>query len=257
MFRPKNKTLISIAGLCLLLLLTCSSIPSFRSPFFVALRQPFKLFTLIQNEIKAVIFFQRNYIQNEKFKKEIEILNNKINLLQEIAIENKRLKELLSFKQGSIHKLIAARVIGRSADSWSSTLLVDKGGHNGIKEGMVVVNYSGLIGRVVEAQYATSKIMLLTDPNVCVSSMVQRSRQEGLVCGTLGSNLIMKYLTDDADIGIKDTIVTSGLNETYPKGIVIGTVVDIVKEFSGLSLYAIIKPAVNLSSIEEVLLIIS
>lgn len=223
----------------------------------IGLRQPFNLFTLIQNEIKAVIFFQRNYIQNEKLIKEIELLNNKINLLKEIAIENTRLKEMLSFKQGSLHKLIVARVIARSADSWSSTLLIDKGRHSNIKEGMVVVNYSGLIGRVVETQYATSKIMLLADPNVCVSSIVQRSRQEGLVCGTLGPNLIMKYLANDADINIKDTIITSGLNETYPKGIVIGTVVDIVKEFSGLSLYAIIKPAVNLSSVEEVFLIIS
>jgi rod shape-determining protein MreC len=256
-FKPKNKTLISIAGLCLLFLLTCLSIPFLRAPFLIGLRQPFNLFTLIQNEIKAVIFFQRNYIQNEKLIKEIELLNNKINLLKEIAIENTRLKEMLSFKQGSLHKLIVARVIARSADSWSSTLLIDKGRHSNIKEGMVVVNYSGLIGRVVETQYATSKIMLLADPNVCVSSIVQRSRQEGLVCGTLGPNLIMKYLANDADINIKDTIITSGLNETYPKGIVIGTVVDIVKEFSGLSLYAIIKPAVNLSSVEEVFLIIS
>lgn len=257
MFRPKNKTLIYIVGLCLLFLSISSSITFLRAPFLLTLRQPFRIFTFIQDEIKAVVFFQRNFFQNQKLKKEIEILANKLNLMQEIRIENERLRELLSFKQGSTLKLIAARVVARSADSWSSILIIDKGRHNGIKEGMVAINYSGIIGRVLETQYAASKILLLTDPDLCVSAMVQRSREEGLVCGTLGPNLIMKYLDKEADIEIKDVITTSGLNETYPKGIVIGTVVDIVKEFSGLSLYAIIKPAVELSNIEEVLLIVS
>jgi len=67
----------------------------------------------------------------------------------------------------------------------------------------------------------------------------------------------MKYLPEDADIKLKDTIVTSGLNDTYPKGLLIGTVIDIGKEFSGLSRFAVIKPAINFSSIEEILIVAS
>jgi rod shape-determining protein MreC len=66
----------------------------------------------------------------------------------------------------------------------------------------------------------------------------------------------MKYLPEDADIKLQDTIVTSGLNNNYPKGLFIGSVIDIGKDFSGLSRYAVIKPAVNLSNIEEVLVIV-
>ena len=66
----------------------------------------------------------------------------------------------------------------------------------------------------------------------------------------------MKYLPDDADIKLQDVIVSSGLNDTYPKGLLIGTVIDIGKEFSGLSRYCLIKPAVNLSNLEEVLIVI-
>jgi rod shape-determining protein MreC len=85
---------------------------------------------------------------------------------------------------------------------------------------------------------------------------VQRSRQEGLVTGTLGGNLIMRYLPEEPDIQVSDTIITSGLNGFYPKGLLIGTVIDVGKEFSGLSHYALVKPEAKLSNIEEVLIII-
>lgn len=183
-------------------------------------------------------------------------MRQKLNTLNEIYLENMRLKNLLSFKQQSPYKLIAARVIGRSLDSWSSVVLIDKGSFSGIKRGMVAITYLGLLGRVIETTKSTSKILLISDPNLSISGVVQRSRQEGLVSGTLGTHLIMKYLPEEADIRISDTIVTSGLNAAYPKGLLIGKVVDINKEFSGLSRYAIIKPAVNLSDIEEVLVII-
>jgi len=68
--------------------------------------------------------------------------------------------------------------------------------------------------------------------------------------------LIMKYLPKDSDIKASDIIITSGLTDNYPKGLLIGRVISIGEEFSGLSRYAIVKPAVDLSNIEEVLIII-
>lgn len=212
--------------------------------------------TLIKRETAGIIFYHRNLTQNERMKKEIDLLRQKINTLNEVWIENKRLKELLSFKQKSTYKVIAARVIGRSPDSWSSLIVIDKGRFNGITSGMVVINYLGLVGRVIEAAESTSKIMLLNDPDFAVSSIVQRSRQEGLVSGTLGTYLMMRYLPKEADVRVSDVVITSGLTERYPKGLVIGKVVDLGEEFSGMSRYAVIRPAVNLPSIEEVLVIV-
>lgn len=195
-------------------------------------------------------------VQNERLKKETDLLRHKLNAANEIYLENKRLHNLFYFKQKSPYKLIAARVIGRPADSWSSVIIIDKGRFNGIKPDMVAINYLGLVGRVIETTVSTSKIMLINDPNMGVSCIVQRSRQEGLVCGTLGSDLIMKYLPKEADINVSDPIITSGLTDAYPKGLLVGTVIDVGDEFSGLTRYCLIKPAVNLSSIEEVLIII-
>jgi rod shape-determining protein MreC len=212
--------------------------------------------TLIRREVGGIIFYHQNLIQNARFKKEIDLLKNGLNACQEISLENNRLSNLLSLKQKASYKVIAAKVIGRSPDNWSSVIIIDKGRYNGIKSGMAVITYFGLVGRVIETTYYASKIILINDPSFAVSAIIQRSRQEGLVSGTLGNTLIMRYLSKESDIKVSDIIITSGLTDAYPKGLLIGTVVDIGEEFSGLSRYAIIRPTVNLSSVEEVLIII-
>lgn len=256
MLKSKKKSLIYSAIFVFLIVLLSSLTPALRKPTSDILKYPLGLFTLIKRELGGIIFYHRNLIQNERLKREIDLLRNKLNSVNEIYLENKRLKNLLSFKQKSAYKVIAARIIGRAVDNWSSLVLIDKGSYNGIKRGFVVITPLGLAGRVIETTDSTSKVILINDPSFGVSAIVERSRQEGLVSGTLGQSLIMKYLTKDSDIKVSDVIITSGLTSAYPKGLLIGSVVNIGEEFSGLSRYAIIKPAIDLSSIEEVFIII-
>ncbi|MFH0790698.1 MAG: rod shape-determining protein MreC [Candidatus Omnitrophota bacterium] len=220
------------------------------------MKYPLGFLTLIGREARGIIFYHHNYIQNERLKKEIYLLQQKQNSLQEAYFENERLKNLLGFKKISPYKLIASRVIGRSSDNWSSVIIIDKGGYSGINTGFTAVSYLGLLGRVIEASKSSSKIMLINDPNFSVSAVDQRSRQEGLVSGTLGNSLVMKYLPKDADIKVSDVIISSGLTPMYPKGLLIGSVIEVGEEFSGLSRYAIINPAANMFNIEEVLIIV-
>jgi len=255
-FKVKKKTLITVASCVLSVVILAFAIPAVRAPILDSFLQPFNIITAIQREVSGLIFYHRNYVQNESLKKQNDFLRNKLNTFVEFSQENARLKEMLTLKQQSPFKVIPARVIARSADSWSSLVIVDKGANSGIKRGMVVVNFLGLIGRVSEVTAFTSKIVLINDPNISVSAMLQRSRQEGLISGTLGNYLIMRYLSEDVDAKPGDIVITSGLNELYPKGVLIGTVAEINKEFSGLSRYAIVRPAVTLSGIEEVLVIV-
>ena len=121
---------------------------------------------------------------------------------------------------------------------------------------MVVISPQGLVGSIVESMDNTSKVLLINDPNQGIFCIVQRSRQEGLVNGALGSNLVMRYLPDEAQIIVGDVIVTSELSQVYPKGLLVGRVVNVGREFSGINRYALVKPVVDLASIEEVLVII-
>lgn len=256
MFKLKKKKLIHFLIIACSILILSNLISPLRPLTLVILKLPLKLFTLAAREIKAVIFYHRNYIQNERLTKELDLLRRKLNTLGEINLENKRLNNLLNLKQKVPYKVIASRIIGRSPDNWTSMIIVDKGSIHGIKRGFVVIDYLGLVGRVVEVLPSESKIMLINDPNLGVSALNQRSRQEGLVSGTLSGSLIMRYLAKDADVKISDVIITSGLTKIFPKGLLIGWVVDLGTEFSGLSRFAVIKPASCLSSIEEVLIII-
>ena len=256
MFNFTKKTLRSLFLLVAFLLFAVIFLSHIKVPVSDVAKGPLGFMAFMRREFSGIIFYHRNYLENERLNKETDFLRQKLNAGEEARIENQRLKKLLSLKLQSAYKVVAARVIGRCADSWSSVVVIDKGSLHGIKRGMPVITYLGLAGRIMETNYQTSSVMLINDPGLCVSSIVQRSRQEGLVCGTLGENLIMRYLSEDADIAEGDVIVTSGLNAHYPKGILIGKVVDVGKEFSGLNRYALIKPEVRLGNIEEILVIV-
>jgi len=228
----------------------------FSAPVQKTTKIPISLLCLLQREARGFFFYHRNYLENERLRNENYLLRGKFAEFKELYQENARLKSLLSFKQKSPFKLIAARVIARAPDNWSSSLLVDKGRYQGVKKGMVAINYQGLVGKVTEAGDSASKIVLINDPALGISGIIQRTRQEGLVNGTLGGSLIMRYLPEDADVSVGDTVVTSELSQSYPKGLVIGKVTGLGKEFSGLNRYAVIKPAAELSNIEELLVVV-
>jgi rod shape-determining protein MreC len=255
-FNFKNKSLKSSLVLVLLVASLPVLIPRFRKPLLDVFRYPLSLFTLIKREITGIVFYHKNFLENALLKSQIDLLRRKLNDTVEVSQENARLSNLLSLANNAPYKVIAARVIGRDPSDWASAIIIDKGLGSGIKKGLVAINYLGLVGRVVEVSGSSGKIMLINDPALSVSAIDQRSRQEGLVCGSFGGSLVMKYLPQKSDIKINDMIITSGLTDVYPKGLLIGSLSEIGQEFSGLSSYAVIKPAVELSSLEEVLIII-
>lgn len=257
MFKFNRKSVIATTLLLVFLFFISALIPALRKPLINIFNLPLVIFSWVRQEVGGLIFFHNNLIQVRKLKAKNDFLRKQLNDQNEIFLENARLKSLLGFKETAHYKVIAARVIARDPSNWASAVIIDRGSSSGIKTGMVSVTFYGLVGRVIETSSNTSKIMLINDPNLSISAIVQRSRQEGLVCGSLGGTLLMKYLPKDSDIKISDTIVTSGMTHIYPKGLVVGAVVGLGREFSSLSTYAVIKPAVDLSALEEVLVIVS
>lgn len=256
MFKLSRKTIINFVLLVCAVFLISAFSPFFKNSAQKTFQPHLSLIGLLKRECAGIVFYHRNMVEFARLNNETENLRRRIFDLREVEQENTRLKGLLSFKQKSSLRLVAARVIARSPDSWSSSVIIDKGRYNGIRPGMAVINTQGLVGRVMESAEGSSKILLVNDPSQGISSIVQRSRQEGLVSGSLGPYLIMRYLPVDAQIAAGDIIITSELSQVYPKGLLVGKVINIGKEFSGLSRYAVVKPAADLSGIEEVLVII-
>ncbi len=256
MFKISRKTLIGFIIFSCTLLLISNTLSCLKKSAQNVLAPQLSFLDLLKREFSGIIFYHRNMIQAEKLNAGVGALRWQMLDLKELNQENIRLKELLNFKQKSSLFLVPARVIARSPDVWSCSVVIDKGKNSRIKIGMAVINLQGLVGRVVECTENSSKVLLINDPSQGISAVVQRSRQEGLVNGTLGTNLIMRYLPEDAQITEGDIIITSELSQFYPKGLLIGKVINIGGDFSGLNRFAQIKPAAGLSSIEEVLVVI-
>ena len=198
----------------------------------------------------------KNMIQDNKcLRVTVDALTLQISQYKEIGQENARLRALLNFKKVSSSKLIAAGIIAKDSSNFSDTIVINQGSKQKIKPDAVIVAEAGLVGRVYESSSSMSRVILITDPNSRVSAVCSRSRQIGILFGTSSNLCELRYLPLVTDILVGDEIVTSGFSDIYPKGILIGKVVKIIREQRGLSLTAIVEPAVDFTSLEEVLCI--
>lgn len=202
------------------------------------------------------------YDQNRMLRNEVEELRVQNLAANEAIAENSRLRALLQYRDASKQfDLVAARVIGREAATWTSMLIIDRGTVMGVHENMPVVTEKGLVGIVVEANLYSSKVRLILDPRDAVGVLVQRptSRVAGIVEGDPANPgaLRMVNVPKGADIVEGDTIVTSGFGGLYPKGLLIGTVEQVQNDEAGLLKYAYIDPAVDFQKLEDVAVIVA
>ena len=201
------------------------------------------------------------YRDNQKLRAENdELRQNNLNVT-EIAAENARLKAMLDYKKGVPQfDLVTAAVVGRDPGNWTSTIIINRGTADGVTKDMAVVAPQGLIGSVVTAYANVAKVQLVLDPRSAVGALVQRpeSRVAAIVEGHSGTPLTprMVNIARDADIVKGDKLITSGFGGIYPKGLLIGEVIDIVNEEGGLLKYAVLNPAVDFDRLEEVSVIV-
>ncbi|MDP2940188.1 MAG: rod shape-determining protein MreC [Candidatus Omnitrophota bacterium] len=221
------------------------------------LRLPLKIIHFPLKESKKVIFYRFTAKENENLKNQVDALKRRLVNQEEILKENERLRRLLFFKNQATFSLIAATVIARDPSNWESVVIIDKGRNDGVSINMSVITELGLVGKISEVASNTSKISCLNDPGFSVAALLQRNREQGVVTGTINGFCRMKYLSIESDAKPKDIVVTSGLSKPSPKGILIGEVIEAEEDLSGLTKNCLIKPAVNLDKLEEVLVIVN
>lgn len=177
--------------------------------------------------------------------------------MEEYQQEAQRLERLLSLKDTYTIDGVGARVIGRSSQAWSQTVTIDKGSADGVDSGLTVMGTSGVIGQVVGTTEHTATIRLLTDPQSGAAALVQSSRAEGIVRGSLEGLLYLEDLDADATVNLGDVVLTSGLGGSYTKGLIIGTVVKIDSRQGDATRRVVVAPNDETASLEEVLIVFS
>ncbi len=218
-----------------------------------------KAFTVSTNFIRdsytAIIDVSNVYNENKRLKDQLDYYQGIEIQLNEVRLNNRRLTQLLEFRESTEFTLLPAMVIGRSPSTWYSTMTVAKGERHGVKVGMPVVTNAGLVGRVIEVSSNSSKVKLIISPDSAVTGFVQRTRDIGLVRISQEDPQFLEIarLAYNADVRVGDIILTSNLTGIFPKGLVIGEVVQINK--SNLEITAVVKPSVDFERLEEVLVI--
>lgn len=184
-------------------------------------------------------------------------LRRRVSTLEEARLENIRLKKLAGFTQASNTKTVGARVIGRPTNQWEGVITIDRGTDDGIAAGMPVVGAQGLLGQTVGVTKHAAKVRLITDPQSGVASMVQSTRAEGIVRGSIEGKLTMDFVSAETTVRAGDIVISSGMGGVYPKGLVVGEVTRVRTSPSALYQDIEVTPAGKLTGLEEVLVLVS
>ncbi len=211
----------------------------------------------ISNTWKRYIFLFNLEEENRALRKKVDALTSEINKNREVYLESVRLKELLALKDSVEFPSIAARVIGRENSSVFKTILINKGSADGLAPGMPVIAVQGVVGRIIESSWHASRVLLVIDYNSNIDAVVQGTRYQGILQGGGVMGCTLKYVERSEEIKAGDLIVTSGIGGIFPKGMALGTVVNVEKMSLGLFQKVDVLPAVAFQKLEEVSVIIT
>src|SRR5262245_16448715 len=192
---------------------------------------------------------------NERLKTEVAQLQVRLQQEQAVASQTKTLQALLDLRGHTEIQTTAALIIGAGASPEFRTVSIDKGTSDGLRPDMAVIAPAGVVGRIITPSARAAKVQLLIDRNAAAAALVERSRAQGVVEGT-GGNLRLNYGSGPAGLKVGEPLVTSGIEGIYPKGFVIGQIESIERsagEFSNV----MIRPAVDFSSLEAVLVVLA
>ena len=193
--------------------------------------------------------------ENKRLKVALDNLGKENSLYKELLTTHERLRDLLSFKEAVSRPAVAAQVVGLDPTGWFQSIVINKGTKTGIKLDMAVVNASGVVGRIVSVSSNYAKVLLIIDQNSAVDCLVQRSRDRGMVRGQSVQICRLDYMVKSGNVKEGDTVITSGLGKIFPKGLPVGTILNVKERDGALFKEIEVTPAVDFSKLEEVLVI--
>ena len=227
----------------------------------------FGIFSEVQRGLSAgvsgALRVWSGYVGLRNLKSENETLKRQL-AAAEVAGQEQRaqvdrvrgLQQLLELRDRSNLQTTAAEIIGAAATPDFRTVTIDKGTRDGLRPDMSVIAPAGVVGRIVVPSARAAKVQLLIDRNAAAGAIVERSRAQGVIVGRGDERLRMEYVSEVFDVVAGDLVVTSGIDGIYPKGFAIGRVETVEKSGSAYKRITV-KPAVDFSSLENVLVVLT
>ncbi|MBW2193847.1 MAG: rod shape-determining protein MreC [Deltaproteobacteria bacterium] len=195
--------------------------------------------------------------ENDDILKTLRVAIETNNQCNETYLSNFRLRNLLDFQKSIAQRVTAAEVIGIDPSPWFKTIIINKGSADGLEKGMPVVVPEGITGQITDVAHGYSKVLLMVDQNSAVDAIVQRTRARGIIKGESLGRCLFKYVLRKYDVKVGDTVVSSGLDGVFPKGLRIGHVSGVIRPNSGIFQEVTVTPYADFEKLEEVLVLLN
>ncbi len=202
------------------------------------------------------------YNELESLKKQLALVTIDTAYWKEIEEENKKLRGQLNFLSVNNFKAVTAGIISREeslgAESEGRGIVINKGEKDGLQIGLGVINEDGIIiGKITELKENSAKVCLTTSSGCKLAASLQNeAKTQGISDGDLSLTIKMSYIPQLEKINIGDTVVTSGLSSSIPRGLVIGKVSGVKNESNEVWQEATIEPIINFNNLTVVSVII-
>jgi rod shape-determining protein MreC len=211
--------------------------------------------------VQAITEIERLRADNAALRAENEGLTLENVRLREAAFAAQQSADLSELAKTLPFDAVPAPVIARDPSNILATIVLGAGTDQGVRVGHVVLSDQGLVGRVSEVGTNYAKVLLITDPSHTLSALVEGSRATGIVRGQYGDSLIMDWILQTEVVKPGDVVVTAGLalgeelRSLYPKGLVVGRVLQLQNAEAAAYQRAIVAPAVDLRKLEHLLVV--
>jgi len=200
---------------------------------------------------KGYIWMVGARAENEKLREAVNRLLLANSAYEQIREENDRLRRLVSMTESLPSESVGARIIARTPGFLANVIYINRGSKDGLLVNEPVISGDGVVGRTVLVSARQSQVQLITNPDASVGVILESSRTPGVLKGTGDLLLDLNYINNSVPAAVGEIVLSSGLDGIFPKGLVIGKVVDSQKG-KGVFRSITVEPAVDLVRLEEV-----
>lgn len=218
---------------------------------------------IVNGAVSGVTGFFAGYIdlrharaENIDLREKNDQLLGELNDLRERAVELERLRTQLALPPHADYHSLAANVIARDTTTWFRRLTIDRGTLGGVRLNMPVMTAGGIVGRVISVGPNFATVQVITDKQAGVGAMLQNSRAMGEVRGLDMAHCELKNISTAIEVQEGESVVTTGLDRIYPKGLLIGTVDRIEQDPNAPFNKIVIKPTAPVDRLEHVLVLL-
>ena len=195
--------------------------------------------------------------ENDGLRRRVAELEVALQQEHALAARSQQLQKLMDLKSQATVPTVAAEIIAGNPDPVMRTVTIDRGSADGVQADMAVLAPGGVVGRVIGpvARHA-ARVQLIIDRNAAAGALIERTRAGGMVVGAEANPpLRLEFVSNLADVQVGDNVVASGVDGIFPKGYLIGRV-EQADRSSGLYWRVNVRPSVDFSSLEEVLVVL-